>query len=240
MAPVLDGFRLLDLGLDSVQKGKDEFGSVFTFPEPFAVKLSSLELSRRAKEVSVQKNIQTALAVLALAAPVSLAFAASPTLQNGPNPTLTLAQGEAANPAEFTLTDFTDTARGWSFKRPSSWTQDSSLKDGVRFAGGDEWLTLQVVDGKQNPEQYTSSLAVPAGEIKLGIKPFKQGKFSASVLSSSAAGKSSVTGKPTDLLVDRWVFSPKPGKLAVLAVAGPKKVFDWEGNRDMALSVRLK
>jgi hypothetical protein len=42
------------------------------------------------------------------------------------------------------------------------------------------------------------------------------------------------------LLTDRWVFSPRLGKLAVLTVTGPKKVFDWEGNRDMALSVRVK
>jgi hypothetical protein len=150
------------------------------------------------------------------------------------------AQGEAANPAEFTLTEFTDAARGWSFQRPSSWTQDSGFKDGIRFAGGDEWLTLQIMNSKQTPEQFTAGFAVQSGETKIGIKPFKQGKFSASVFSSSSTGKSSVTGKPTDLLTDRWVFSPKLGKLAVLTVTGPKKVFDWEGNRDMALSVRVK
>ncbi len=147
---------------------------------------------------------------------------------------------EGANPTEFTLTDFTDATRGLSFKRPTSWTQDSGFKGGVRFAGGDEWLTLQVVDSTQTPEQYTSSFAVPSGETKIGVKPFKQGQFGASVLSSSASGKSGVTGKPTDLLTDRWVFAPKAGKLAVLTVTGPKKVFDWEGNRDMALSVRVK
>jgi hypothetical protein len=156
------------------------------------------------------------------------------------SPSWVQAQGEAANPAEFTLTDFTDATRGLSFKRPTSWTQDSSYKDGIRFAGGDEWLTLQIIDSKQTPEQFTSSFTVPSGETKIGIKPFKQGKFSASVFSSSRLGKSSVTGKPTDLLTDRWVFSPKLGKLAILTVTGPKKVFDWEGNRDMALSVRVK
>jgi hypothetical protein len=150
------------------------------------------------------------------------------------------AQGEAANPTEFTLTNFTDATRGWSFKRPTSWTQDSGFKDGIRFAGGDEWLTLQIINSKQTLEQFTSSFSIPSIETKIGIKPFKQGKFSASVFSSSSTGKSSVTGKPTDLLTDRWVFAPKLGKLAVLTVTGPKKVFDWEGNRDMALSVRVK
>jgi hypothetical protein len=150
------------------------------------------------------------------------------------------AQGEAANPTEFTLTDFADSTRGWSFKRPTSWTQDSGFKGGIRFAGGDEWLTLQIVISRQTPEQFTSSIAVPSGESKIGIKPFKQGEFSASVFSSGGTGRSSVTGKPTELLTDRWVFSPRLGKLAVLTVTGPKKVFDWEGNRDMALSVRVK
>jgi hypothetical protein len=156
------------------------------------------------------------------------------------SPSWVRAQGEAANPAEFTLTDFTDATRGWSFKRPTSWTQDSSFKDGIRFAGGDEWLTLQIITSKQTPEQFTSSFIVPSGQTKIGIKPFKQGNLSASVFSSSSTGKSSVTGKPTDLLTDHWVFSPKLGKLAILTVTGPKKVFDWEGNRDMALSVRIK
>jgi hypothetical protein len=155
-------------------------------------------------------------------------------------PSWVQAQGEAPNPAEFTLTDFSDATRGWSFKRPTSWTQDSSFKEGIRFVGGDEWLTLQIIDSKQTPEQFTSGFSVPSSETKIGIKPFKQGKFSASVFSSSNVGKSSVTGKPTELLTDRWVFSPKLGKLAILTVTGPKKVFDWEGNRDMALSVRIK
>ena len=156
------------------------------------------------------------------------------------SPNWVQAQGEAANPAEFILTDFTDATRGWGFKRPTSWTQDSGFKDGIRFAGGDEWLTLRIIDSKQTPEQFTSGLTVPSAETKIGIKPFKQGKFSASVFSSSSIGKSSVTGKSTDLLTDRWVFSPKLGKLAILTVTGPKNIFDWEGNRDMALSVRVK
>ena len=147
---------------------------------------------------------------------------------------------EAVNPTEFTLTEFTDAARGLSFQRPTSWTQDSGFKDGVRFAGGDEWLILRVMDSQRTPERHTSSLSVTPGETKIGIKPFKQGQFSASVYSTSSMGKSNVTGKPTELLIDRWVFSPRPGKLVVLTIGGPKKVFDWEGNRDMARSVRLK
>lgn len=146
---------------------------------------------------------------------------------------------EAANPAEFTLTDFQDSATGLSFKRPTSWTQDRAVRSGVRFAGGDEWLSVQLVKGS-TPAAYVAALKLPAGEKKLGVKGFKQGTFNALVLSTSAQGTSGVTGKPVSLLVDRWVFSPKAGQLAVLSVSGPSKVFDWEGNRDMALSLRLK
>ncbi len=187
----------------------------------------------------MNKTVFSALTSIALVAP-ALVLAATSNSSTPAKPTVIIAQAEGANPAEFTLTDFTDATRGFSFKRPTSWTQDSSFKDGVRFAGGDEWLTLQVIDSKQSPGEYTSGFIVPTGETKIGVKTFKQGKFSASVLSSGATGQSSVTGKATDLLTDRWVFAPKAGKLALLTVTGPKKVFDWEGNRDMALSIRLK
>ena len=153
------------------------------------------------------------------------------------------AQGKTdgeANKGEFTLTAFSDTMRGWSFMRPSSWTQDSSYKDGIRFVGGDEWLTLQVFASKESVQVYANALKLPSNESKIGIKPFKQNQFSAQVLSSKSQGKSSVTGKPLELLTDRWLFSPAPGKLVVLTVTGPTKVFDWEGNRDMALSLKVK
>ena len=147
---------------------------------------------------------------------------------------------EAANAAEFTLTEFRDTASGLSFKRPTSWTQDRTFKGGVRFAGGDEWLTVQLVRTAQTPQAYLAGLRLPVTEKSIGVKPFTQGSFSAQVQSSSAQGQSGVTGKPLSLLIDRWVFAPKAGQLAVLSVSGPQKVFDWEGNRDMALSLRLK
>jgi hypothetical protein len=147
---------------------------------------------------------------------------------------------EAANAAEFTLTDFRDASSGLSFKRPTSWTQNAAFKPGVRFEGGDEWLTVQLVKTVQTPQAYLATFKVPASEKAISTKPFKQGTFNALVQSSSAQGQSGVTGKPVSLHVDRWVFAPRAGQLAVLTVSGPQKVFDWEGNRDMALSLRLK
>jgi|GEM_PF-2526611 len=147
---------------------------------------------------------------------------------------------EAGNPSEFTLVQFQDATKGWSFARPGSWTPDPSFKDGVRFVGGDEALEWRVVSSTQTPAQYAGALKLGSGESKIGLKAFKQGSFSAQVRSSKLLGKSAVTGKPLGVLLDRWVFSPAPGKLALLSVQGPDKVFDWEGNRDMALSFRLK
>ncbi len=187
----------------------------------------------------MKKTLGIAFVTLTLAAPMALTLASSAGLSVKPAAPI-VAQGEGVNPAEFTLTAFSDAARGWSFQRPTSWSQDTTFKDGVRFAGGDEWLSLQVLDSKLTPAQYTSSLKAPVGETILGVKLFKQGAFNASVLSSASSGSSSVTGKPLELLTDRWVFAPKAGKLAVLSVTGPKRVFDWEGSRDMALSVRVK
>ncbi len=155
-------------------------------------------------------------------------------------PTAAPADGETTNSSEFTLTTFSDVAKGITFKRPTSWTQDSSFVGGVRFAGGDEWLELTVFPSTQTLMTYASSLKLPTGESNLGSKAFKQGTFTAQVRSSKSVGKSSVTAKPLNLLTDRWIFSPSKGKIAILTVTGPEKVFDWEGNRDMALSLRLK
>ena len=172
-----------------------------------------------------------------LGAPAASGSDHAPT---SPSSGLRYAQAEAVNPAEFTLTSFTDPARGLSFQRPTSWTQDRTFKSGVRFAGGDEWLELQVFDSKQTPAQYAAAFKLPTAETRLGLKPYAQGTLRASVLSSSAQGKSGVTGKPLSLLTDRWIFAPRAGRLAVLTVTGPGRVFDWEGNRDMALSVRIR
>jgi hypothetical protein len=151
-----------------------------------------------------------------------------------------IAQGDENNPNEFTLTAFSDAARGWSFMRPASWSQDSDFKEGVRFVGGNEWLELRVINSGLSVQEYSNQFGIPKTETKIGSKAYKQGKFNAQVISSKTTGKSSVTGKILDLLVDRWVFSPATGKLAMLTVTGPTKVFDWEGNRDMAISVRVK
>ena len=183
----------------------------------------------------MKEPVLIALSALALVSPLAVAFAAAPSA-----PPMFKAQAEGANPAEFTLTAFTDATRGWTFQRPTSWTQDATVRDAVRFNGGDESLELRVTDDKTVPKAYAAGFKLPALETKLGVKPFKVNRFSSFVISSKRSGSSVVTGKLTELLTDRWVFSPKSGKLAVLTVTGPTKVFDWEGNRDMALSVRVK
>ena len=183
--------------------------------------------------------LKAATLALAVFAASSLADATLTCPHPEPVGVLVTQDGET-NPAEFTLTSFSDAARGWNFMRPSSWTQDLSFKDGVRFAGGDEWLEWRVVNTALSPQEYVGKLALPKTETKLGIKAVKQGRLDAQVISSKTSGKSNVTAKPLELLTDRWVFSPAPGKLAVLTITGPSKVFDWEGNRDMALSLRVK
>ena len=192
---------------------------------------------------AIQNSVgRTALvaATFALAVFAASSLAAATITPNPSRLEVLVAQDGENNPAEFTLTSFSDAARGWNFMRPSSWTQDLSFKDGVRFAGGDEWLEWRVVNTALSPQAYASKLALPKTETKVGIKAVKQGRLDAQVISSKTTGKSNVTAKPLELLTDRWVFSPASGKLAVLTVTGPSKVFDWEGNRDMALSLRVK
>jgi hypothetical protein len=210
----------------------------FTNPKPLLGMLTvrgPIQTSRNEVFMMFLTTCAAGLAILSgLAAPGSKSAAAGGATR------LVYAQDTESNPAEFTLTGFSDPARGLSFQRPTSWTQDRRFQSGVRFAGGDEWLELRVLDSQQTPEQYLATFKLPSAEVRVGVKPFRQGALTASVLSSRAQGTSAVTGKPVALQTDRWIFSPKTGKLTILTITGPAKIFDWEGNRDMALSVRLK
>ncbi len=147
---------------------------------------------------------------------------------------------EAINSTEFSLTKYADATRGWVFLRPTSWMQDNTFKTGLRFVGGDESLEWTVLNSTQTAAVYATAFLLPNTEIKIGAKPFTQGKFNAQVISSKSTAQSGVTSKTLNILIDRWVFSPAKGKIAMLKVLSPTKIFDWEGNRDMVLSFKFK
>jgi hypothetical protein len=52
--------------------------------------------------------------------------------------------GEAGNEGgvEAALVTYSDAAQGFSIGYPGPWSQDKSVIEGVKFVGGDNWLTL--------------------------------------------------------------------------------------------------
>src|SRR5919112_4283097 len=53
-------------------------------------------------------------------------------------------QGEEGG-VEAMLVTFSDAAQGFAIGYPSTWTQDTSFTNGVKFVGGDDWMTLEFV-----------------------------------------------------------------------------------------------
>src|SRR5215208_644953 len=46
---------------------------------------------------------------------------------------------------EAMLVTFSDAAQGFAVGYPSTWTQDKSFTNGVKFVGGDDWMTLEFI-----------------------------------------------------------------------------------------------
>src|SRR5215212_11817062 len=53
-------------------------------------------------------------------------------------------QGEEGG-VEAMLVTFSDAAQEFAIGYPSTWTQDTSFTNGVKFVGGDDWMTLEFI-----------------------------------------------------------------------------------------------
>ena len=51
-------------------------------------------------------------------------------------------EGGEEGGVEAMLITFSDAAQGFAIGYPSTWTQDTSFTNGVKFVGGDDWMTL--------------------------------------------------------------------------------------------------
>jgi hypothetical protein len=54
--------------------------------------------------------------------------------------------GEAAG-VEAALVTYSDSTQGFAIGYPGPWTQDTSFTSGVKFIGGDDYMTLEFVTG---------------------------------------------------------------------------------------------
>jgi hypothetical protein len=146
---------------------------------------------------------------------------------------------------EAALVTYTDAAQGFSIGHPGTWTQDTAFTTGVKFVGGDGWMTLEFVTPLAGTDvmTYTQNNITAVSSTFPG---FTQLSLAAStevnnavVLGFTANGTSTVTGKTFTAHNERYYIGLSDGRIAVLTVVGPDNRYDREGVRDIALTLKI-
>ena len=152
--------------------------------------------------------------------------------------------GEAAG-VEAALVTYSDSTQGFAIGHPGPWTQDTSFTNGVRFVGGDDYMTVEFITPLIGTDAMTYAQSDVAAVTSM-FPGFKQIDLKAStevqdaiILGFSADGKSSVTGKTFTAHNERYYMPLADGRIAILTVAGPENHYDREGVRDIALTFKL-
>lgn len=147
--------------------------------------------------------------------------------------------------AEAALVTYTDVAQGFSISYPQPWTQDPSVTSGVKFVGGDDYMTLAFVAPPSGTDPMTYAQG-DAANLSKTLTGYKQVGLSAStevknaiVLGFEASGKSTITGKDYTARGDRYYMPLADGRIAVLTELGPSNHYDRESVRDIALTFKL-
>jgi hypothetical protein len=162
--------------------------------------------------------------------------------------------GQPAQPAgeggeggvEAALVTYSDSAQGFAIGHPGPWTQDTSFTNGVKFVGGDDWMTLEFVTPPAGTDAMTYAkndvAAVAAafpGFKQLGDVTTSTEVKNAVILGFTSEGKSAVTGKTFTAHNERYYMPLADGRIAVLTVFGPENHYDREGVRDIALTFQV-
>ncbi len=201
------------------------------------------------------------------AAPTAIAQATKPAVNSGPssnNPTPANNAQPAATPlslatlpsasngetggetggVEAALVTYSDAAQGFAIGHPGPWTQDKSVTQGVKFVGGDSSLTLEFVTPPtgMNAATYAQN---DVAAVTAAFPGFMQLSLAAStevqnaiILGFTANGTSAVTGKSFLAHDERYYMQLADGRIAILTVTGPDKIYDREGVRDIALTFK--
>jgi len=146
---------------------------------------------------------------------------------------------------EAALVTYSDSAQGFAIGHPGTWTQDTSFTNGMKFVGGDDYMTVEFVTPPAGTDAMTYTQSdVPA--VTAMFSGFKQIDLKAStevkdaiILGFNADGKSSVTGKTFTAHNERYYMPLADGRIAILTVVSPDNHYDSEGVRDIALTFKL-
>ena len=144
---------------------------------------------------------------------------------------------------EAALVTYSDSAQGFAIGHPGPWTQDMAFTNGVKFVGGDDWMTLEFVTGTDAMTYAQNDVAA----VTAAFPGFKQlGDITAStevknaiILGFTSDGTSAVTGKTFTAHNERYYMPLADGRIAILTVFGPENHYDREGVRDIALTFKV-
>lgn len=146
---------------------------------------------------------------------------------------------------ESALVTFSDAAQGFAIGHPGTWSQDTAFTSGVKFVGGDDWMTLEFVTPAAGKDAMTYAKS-DITAVTAAFPGFKQIDLKAStevkdaiILGFSADGTSVVTGKTFAAHDERYYMPLTDGRIAILTVVGPDNQYDREGVRDIALTFKL-
>ncbi len=146
---------------------------------------------------------------------------------------------------EAALVTYADKGQGFSIGHPGPWQLDAAVKEGVKFGGGDSSMTLELVDLAADVDAMAYAQNDVAN-LQAAFEGFKQVGLAPStevpgavVLGFEASGKSVVTGKEFTAHNERYYIPVGGARLAVLTVVSPEKLYDREGVRDIALTLKM-
>lgn len=177
---------------------------------------------------------------------------------NGPTNTNSQAQPAATLPAvsngegggeaggvEAALVTYSDATQGFAIGYPGPWTQDKSVTKGVKFSGGDSSMLLEFVTPAKGMDAMSYAQSDVAA-VTAAFPGYKQLRLEAStevkdaiILGYEADGKSVVTGKAFKQHNERYYMPLADARIAVLTVISSDKLYDMEGVRDIALTLKV-
>lgn len=188
------------------------------------------------------------LLVLILAVALSACTGQAPAANGNVQATLPeVTNGEGGEGGvEAALVTYYDATQGFAIGHPSTWTQDTTFTNGVKYVGGDDWMTLEFVTPPAGMDAMTYAQSDVAA-LAAAFPGFKQvGDIKAStevknaiVLGFTSNGTSVVTGKAFTAHNERYYIPLADGRFAILTVYGPENHYDREGVRDIALTFKV-
>lgn len=154
-------------------------------------------------------------------------------------------EGGGEGGVEAALVTYSDATQGFAIGHPGPWTQDITFTNGVKYAGGDDWMTLEFVTPPAGTDATTYAQNDVAA-VTAAFPGFKQVNLEAStevknaiILGFTADGTSAVTGKAFTAHNERYYMPLADGRIAILTVVGPENHYDREGVRDIALTFKV-